>query len=161
MPVHGLPPISDPSSIVLVLGTMPGKESLRMGRYYAHPRNVFWRLAGEILGFDPTIDYADRTARLVGARVALWDVLQFCTRESSLDSDIMDPIANDFVAFFQRHPAVTRVYFNGSAAEDLYNEHVLAGLARTISYQRLPSTSPANASLPYAEKLASWSAIKP
>ena len=55
---------------------MPGAISLRQGRYYAHPRNAFWPIAAEILGFDPALDYALRLERLTQAGVALWDVLQ-------------------------------------------------------------------------------------
>ena len=67
-----------------MLGSMPGTISLRQGRYYAHPRNAFWPIAAEILGFDPALDYALRLERLTQAGVALWDVLQGCEREGSL-----------------------------------------------------------------------------
>jgi TDG/mug DNA glycosylase family protein len=90
----------------------------------------------------------------------VWDVLRSCKRPGSLDSRI-DPasvIANDFDTFFARHPTIERVCFNGAAAEALYRRHVVHTLAPTTQprYVRLPSTSPANASVPVTEKVRLW-----
>jgi TDG/mug DNA glycosylase family protein len=159
--IHGFPPIADPSPRVLILGTMPGKASLRANRYYAHPRNSFWPIMGEVLGFDPTIPYEERAEILRWRGIALWDVLQLCTRESSLDSDIDESsvVANDFAGFYAGHPDIRRVCFNGAKAADLYRRHVLPTLdARWAGLDalRLPSTSPANAGVPYVEKVRVW-----
>lgn len=163
MHVHGFSPIESAGATVLVLGTMPGKISLREQRYYAHPHNAFWRITGEILGFDPALPYEARAAALVAAGIALWDVLQACTRASSLDSDIVPDsvVPNDFGRFFAGHPRIRRVCFNGAAAANLYMKHVLPGLAPrpALDHVRLPSTSPANASVPFSEKLRAWRII--
>lgn len=163
MPIHGFEAVSDPKAVVLVLGTMPGKASLAAAQYYGHPRNLFWPFVGEVLGFEPSVGYTERTSQLIKARVAIWDVLQLCTRKSSLDSDIIDPVPNDFVSFFRKHPRIARVCFNGAKAEALYRKRVIGKLdvARSLEYVGLPSTSPANASLTRASKLARWNAIKP
>jgi TDG/mug DNA glycosylase family protein len=91
-------------------------------------------------------------------------VLRSCTRKSSLDSDIVESsiVPNDFVTFFSSHPAIHTVCFNGAKAEASYRKHVLRGLAShvEISYPRLPSTSPANASIPYERKLAAWGVVR-
>jgi double-stranded uracil-DNA glycosylase len=161
--VHGFPPIATPAARVLVLGTMPGRVSLAARQYYAHPRNAFWRIAGEVLGLDPALPYDARTAALGAAGIAVWDVLQLCTRESSLDSDI-DPrslVPNDFGAFFAEHRHVRRICFNGAKAMALYAKHVQPGIdgwTAEVEHVRLPSTSPANAGMPYVEKLRAWSA---
>ena len=51
--VYSFPPIASRTARVLILGTMPGRVSLRERQYYAHPQNAFWRIVGGILGFDP------------------------------------------------------------------------------------------------------------
>ena len=161
--VCGFPPIVAAGSRVLILGTMPGKESLRRQQYYAHPKNAFWKMVGEILGFDAESPYEVRASLLSASGVALWDVLQSCARESSLDSDIDrgTVVPNDFVDFFAAHPDIRRVCFNGAAAEELFRKHVqpLLSVQTKIEYVRLPSTSPANAAIPYAEKLRAWQVI--
>lgn len=143
---------------------MPGTMSLRERQYYANPRNAFWKIAAEILGFDAASPYPVRVSMLKAHGVALWDVLKSCTREGSLDSDI-DPatiVPNDFRRFFAGHPRIGRVYFNGARAQALYARHVQPNLpeARAVEYLRLPSTSPANAGVPQAEKLRAWRVIR-
>jgi len=140
---------------------MPGAASLAAGQYYAHPRNAFWRITAEVAGFDAEAPYAARTRALAEAGIALWDVLHSCVRPGSLDTGIEhdSEIANDFRAFFRAHPRIERVFFNGAKAEASYRRHVLPGIAVALRYHRLPSTSPAHASVPYARKLAAWRAI--
>jgi TDG/mug DNA glycosylase family protein len=163
MHVHSFPPIANSDARVLVLGTMPGIASLRAGQYYVHPRNSFWRIVGEILGFDPGSAYEARAASLVASQVALWDVLHSCTRESSLDSDIQPDtiVPNDFASFFARHQKIRRVCFNGATAANLYTKHVLPALENpaVFDHVRLPSTSPAHARMPFAEKVRAWRVI--
>ena len=161
--IHSFPPIQTPAARVLILGTMPGVASLRAQQYYAHPQNAFWKIIGTILGCDPASPYAARTSALSAAGIALWDVLKSCVREGSLDSDIDSGtiIPNDFPAFFTAHPHIGRIFFNGAHAEALFLRHVrplLAGRPE-IPHIRLPSTSPANASIPFAEKVRAWRAV--
>ena len=164
MHCRSFPPIAGSDSQVLILGTMPGKVSLREQQYYAHPQNLFWRITAEILGFDATSVYPLRVSSLKDHGVALWDVLQSCTRESSLDADIETStiVPNDFDRFFAACPCIRRVCFNGAKAAALYARHVEPFLqdAPTVEYVRLPSTSPANAAIPRAEKFRAWSVIK-
>jgi len=161
--LEGFPPVAAPGAHTLILGSMPGAASLAAQQYYAHRHNLFWPILGELLDFDPALPYAERTCRLADAGFALWDVLGACRRHGSLDSNIeTDSIeVNDFAAFFAAHPAIDRVFCNGTTAEQCFRRHVLAGLARDHAFElrRLPSTSPAHASLGFAAKLAAWRAI--
>ena len=163
MHVRSFPPIESARARVLILGTMPGKASLRAQQYYAHPQNAFWRIVGEIFRFDAQSAYATRSASLAASGVALWDVLKSCTREGSLDSDIESAaiVPNDFAAFFARHAKIRRVCFNGAKAEQLYMRHVRPLITDhpEIIHVRLPSTSPANASVSLPEKMRAWRAV--
>ncbi len=141
---------------------MPGRKSLAAREYYAHPQNAFWRIVGELLGIDPLSPYRKRVQALESARIALWDVLHSCTRAGSMDSkiDVDSEVANDFCAFFRKHAEITRVFFNGTKAAASFNRHVLPALGiRGLRYIRLPSTSPANASIAYERKLESWQVV--
>ena len=153
--LRGLPPIIDDSARLLILGNMPSVMSLAAQQYYANPRNAFWRITGEIFGFDAEAPYEDRTAALRAHGVAVWDVLRSCRREGSLDSAVEPDsmVANDFASLFDDYPRSTRVFFNGAAAEKNFDR-----LVREIGrsrYRRLPSTSPAQ-TMRYEDKLAAW-----
>ena len=157
--VHSFAPIADENAEVLILGSMPGRASLAAGQYYAHRQNAFWRILCELLRIDPSSAYEVRAQALKSARIALWDVLQSCTREGSLDAAIErdTQIANDFRSFFDAHEQIRRVFFNGAAAEACFTRHVLPEIEkRAIRYVRLPSTSPAHASMSFEQKLEAW-----
>lgn len=161
--IRSFPPLADASARILILGSMPGEESLRAGQYYAHPRNAFWKLMGELFDAGAELPYQRRTQQLKKSGIALWDVLASCLRKGSLDSAIAtDSInANDFQAFFAAHRNITQVFFNGATAERSFRMHVLPGLtAQSLQLTRLPSTSPAHAALSYAQKRTAWCAIK-
>ena len=160
--IQSFPPIENPAAKVLILGSMPGMESLRAGQYYAHPRNAFWSIMGDLVGAAPTLPYEARIQKLKSAGIALWDVLASCTRHGSMDADIeADSIcANDFASFFLNHPCITQVVFNGTMAERFFRKHVQHLLEpRMLNCRRLPSTSPANASMQYGQKLSAWKVI--
>jgi len=155
--LEGLPPIVGDDARVLILGNMPSVMSLAARQYYGNPRNGFWRITGAIFGFDSSAAYDDRVASLCARGVAVWDVLRHCRREGSLDSAVErnSMVANDFEVFFDAHPAIDRVYFNGASAEKNFGR--LVGIDRGLRYRRLPSTSPAQ-TMRDEDKLAAWRA---
>lgn len=160
--IHSFKPIENLDAEILILGTMPGSASLAAGQYYAHTRNTFWRIISELLKLDDESLYEVRVQALKSARIAVWDVLQSCTREGSLDAMIERDtlIANDFYTFFQSHKKISHVFFNGAKAEAYFMRHVLPNInIDNISFLRLPSTSPANASIPFEAKLKEWRII--
>jgi hypoxanthine-DNA glycosylase len=141
-----------------VLGTLPGEESLRRQEYYAHPRNLFWPIAFGLFDDTPALLYPDRLSFVLGRRIALWDVCASGQRLASADATIRAEIPNAIDELIDAHPGIRAIAFNGSGARRLYHRHFapLPGLV----YLALPSTSPAYASLGFAEKLARWRALR-
>ncbi|MBA4741546.1 MAG: DNA-deoxyinosine glycosylase [Azoarcus sp.] len=159
--LQAFPPLIAPGAHTLILGSMPGLASLAAHAYYAHPRNAFWPIVGDLLDFDAAAPYAARVAALTAAAYALWDVLGACRREGSLDASI-DPASlevNDFATFLAENTGIERIFFNGGFAERSFRRHVLPLPGCTPALMGLPSTSPANASLTLADKRAAWRAI--
>ncbi len=164
--IHSFAPVMGSGAHTLILGSMPGKASLRAQQYYAHPRNAFWRIMEAHFSVAYELPYHQRLKELNDCGIAVWDVLKMCTRESSLDSDIVSSsiVTNDFIHLFEKHPSIDRVFFNGAKAEDTYLKHVhpqTKDLFPQIRLQRLPSTSPAHASLNLAGKIKAWACIVP
>ena len=143
-----------------MLGSVPSEASLAAGQYYAYRHNQFWRITGELCGFDPAVPYARRKAALRRAGIALWDVVESCVRKGSLDSAIRaDSIrVNDFASFLAAHPAIRRVCFNGRKAESAWRRRVAPTIRQShrLDYRLLPSTSPAHAGMSYRSKLRVW-----
>lgn len=163
MHIRGFPPISREDARILILGSMPSRESLARQEYYAHPRNAFWPIVCGLLSISSG-EYPERIAGLRERHVAVWDVLKACFRSSSLDSDIDDRtiVTNDFEGFLKAHTDIGRIYFNGAKAESVYRRRVLPALPSELAskrLQRLPSTSPAHAGLSLAEKTRAWRVI--
>lgn len=113
-------PIAAKGCRVLILGTMPGAESLRRQQYYAFERNHFWRLMFEIFLEEYSEDYHTRTTLLKEHHIALWDVLKHCERETSSDTKIRNPEPNDFKMLLQQHTDIRHIFFNGKKAEELF-----------------------------------------
>lgn len=157
---QGFPPILGEAPRVLILGSLPSVASVKAGQYYGHPRNAFWPIMGSLFGFDARALYAERCAALIANGVAVWDVLQAAERPGSLDAAIRrdSERVNDFAALFASHPSLTHVFFNGSAAEQLFRRHVTAA-GQGMTTIRLPSTSPAHASMTLAGKREAWAAV--
>jgi hypoxanthine-DNA glycosylase len=155
MQINSFIPIANRNSTILILGTMPGNDSLKYAQYYAHPRNVFWKLLFEIYNTKYAAEYNLKKQLLQNNHIALWDVLEGCFRQSSLDSDITEEKPNDIEVFLEKYPNIKHIVFNGKAAQQYfkkYFKHI------SVSSIVMPSTSPANA-IPYAKKLAEWKNI--
>lgn len=162
--VSGFPPVIGPRPRVLILGSMPSIASLEQRQYYAHPRNAYWQIMGDLFDAGPERPYGARLAALKAHGIALWDVLESCVRPGSLDSSICDDTArtNGFGDLFAGHPTIRHVFFNGLKAAGVFRRAVLPELGDPgdLVLTTLPSTSPAHASQTYAQKLRAWSRIR-
>ena len=152
---EGFPPILGAEPRVLILGSLPSRKSLDQRQYYGHPQNAFWKIMRTLLGARGSYD--ERSAAIAAAGVAVWDVLARAVRPGSMDADIDmgSAVANPLGPFLEREASVGLVAFNGRAAESMFRRFV-PGPLRPLEYVRLPSTSPAYASLTLAEKTERW-----
>lgn len=158
MIVQSFAPIAAPDAKILILGSMPGVASLEADQYYAHPRNAFWSIMGEMFGAGWDKPYAERQSILKSKGVAVWDVLKLCQREGSLDSNIRAEIPNDFAVFFAAHPNIQCIALNGAKAAKSFAKHAGSLAPDAAVTFPLPSTSPAHASMSVEAKCARWRA---
>lgn len=153
------PPVVDADTRLLILGSLPGDASLAAGRYYAHPRNLFWRLVGEALEADlEALAYEDRLATLLARGVGLWDTVASARRDGSLDSAIRDPEEADLARLIHSLPDLRAVAFNGASSARIGLRR-LAPFSDRLTLLPLPSSSPANAAVPYEAKRDAWRGI--
>lgn len=162
--IAGFDPIVGLNAKVLVLGSVPGRRSLQEGRYYAQPGNSFWPIVERLFANGQVLDYEQRCDLLRENGVALWDVIHLAERPgSSSDSGIqLDTVVpNDIVGFLCEHTGIVHVFFNGRRADDVFGQHFgsTPPVGRDIEMRCLPSTSGANATMPFDVKLASWRQI--
>lgn len=128
---HGIPPVFDERSEVLVLGTMPSPKSREAAFFYGHPQNRFWRVLAALFDEPVPEDNAERADLLLRHHIALWDVLESCDIRGASDASIANPHPNDLSRVLEKAPV--RYYAKLCEAA--------SGLAAEV----LPSPSPANA----------------
>ncbi len=149
----GLPPVVNHATRILILGSFPGTASLQAQQYYAHPRNQFWALLSAVLQTDlQGLDYPQRLDWLLQNKIGLWDVIAGCQRAGSLDSGIRNARTNQFDWLREQCPDLQRVCFNGKTSGKFAPQFASAGTTTVV----LPSSSPANAQLSFAQKLVFW-----
>lgn len=123
-------PIVDGNTKILILGTLPGPESIATSQYYASPKNGFWKIIFALYGQRPPVDYGEKCAFLLQHNIGIWDVLGSADREGFEDANIENAVPNNFIFFIKRHPKIQGLIFNGKGAENeflkafpvLYNE---------------------------------------
>lgn len=165
MVLESFPPCVDIDARILILGSMPGRASLEAQRYYAHPRNQFWWIMSELLKgsmVDVSMpeDYPERLAWLRSHQIGLWDVLKFCERDGSLDSNIKvaTEVANPLPELIETLRSLQLVIFNGKKAEQAFKRYCADSVInRRVKFVCLPSSSPANAATSKECKLEQWS----
>ncbi|MGR6904240.1 DNA-deoxyinosine glycosylase [Lysinibacillus sp. BSL11] len=155
-------PIVDSATRVLIVGSMPGKQSLEKQQYYGNPRNHFWPILGELLEIAIPNDYTERIALLKNNAIGLWDTIATCEREGSLDAAIRNEKPNDFQTLFEQYPNIQLVLFNGAKAFEVFKKHIGLELLDGRAYKKMPSTSPIPGKniKTFTEKLEDWRIIQ-
>ena len=154
---HGIAPIYDENSRILILGSFPSVRSREVGFYYGHPQNRFWRTLAEVLEA-PVAETTDEKRRfLLAHRIALWDVIASCEITGSADSTIRNAYPNDPTEILRIAP-IWAIYTNGQTAHRLYRRYLEPQIGRTAIC--LPSTSPANAAWTQPKLTQAWRIIR-
>jgi hypoxanthine-DNA glycosylase len=149
------PPIINRASTVLILGSMPSVRSLQTQQYYGHPQNQFWKLIAELLGVKKWKDYAHKKETILKHGIALWDVLDSCLREGSMDAAIREHRVNDLEAFLKKYPRIKVIFCDsGTAFKLLQKKYKVLPVPVFV----LPSPSPAY-TIPFKTKLSAWTKI--
>jgi len=155
--IQSFEPIIGNSPHLLILGTIPGKDSLRKNEYYGHARNNFWKIIYQLHGQRFETDYKLKTNFLKENGIALWDVCRSANRKSSLDVDIKNEQPNAIAALIEANPTIKTIAFNGQKAEKLYFNY--NPKIDHLTYLTLLSTSPANAAFSFEQKLVDWGRV--
>lgn len=138
---HLISPVYNAQSRVLILGTMPSPKSRKVGFYYGHPQNRFWRIMANILHAPFPQTTEERRELMLSRNIALWDVLQSCTIQGAGDASIRDAVPNDIAPILQAAD-IRAIFTTGKKAYALYQRLIRPHVGRDAIV--LPSTSPAN-----------------
>jgi TDG/mug DNA glycosylase family protein len=152
-----VPDVLGPGLSVVFCGINPGRWSAAAAAHFANPRNDFWRLLAEA-GLTPRQLSPEEQWELLELSLGLTNAAERTTPGSS------DLRRADFAGAAERLERIAvelrprSIAFVGKAAyEGAFRERPALGpQERQLGETRLfvlPSTSPANASVPYEERL--------
>jgi TDG/mug DNA glycosylase family protein len=166
MLVQGFDPIVGKNARIVILGTLPGEESLSVRQYYGDSSNAFWYIIQQLFGIARGLSYDEIRQSLIKNRIAVWDVLQRAQRSGSQDSKIIagTEVANDFAAFFSAYPSIKGVFFNGGKPKKYFHKLVIPVLQMEAGFPRLnpalQSTSGVNTHHTAEKKVELWRVVK-
>lgn len=129
----GLEPLVGKNARILILGSLPGDESIRKQEYYANPKNMFWDVMSRILNETVPDGYTEKKKYLERHGIALWDILYSADRVGSLDKDLKDEKFNDIGKLLQDNPSIERIVVNGGKAKKLMIKYLRSNKLPTKS----------------------------
>jgi TDG/mug DNA glycosylase family protein len=156
-PPSAVPDVLAPDLEAVFCGINPGRVSAAAGQHFANPRNDFWRLLHDA-GFTPRLLAPGEQLELPRLGYGLTNAAYRTTRGSG------DLRRGDFAGAAERLEQIAAelrprflAFVGKEGYRGAFNERPELGLqARTLGDTRLfvlPSTSPANAAVPYPERL--------
>ena len=146
---HPFDPIVFKDTETLILGSFPSIKSFEHNFYYAHPSNKFWKILEEVTTY-PINNRDQKLWLLKEAKLGLWDMVEKCSRDNSLDSSLENEEVNDIAGFLEAHPSIKKLAFTGKKSEALFKTHFSHLEIETVY---LPSPSSAYAKMPFEEKV--------
>jgi hypoxanthine-DNA glycosylase len=154
---EALQPLIDNSTVILIMGTMAGEQSIAKQQYYANRGNLFWKILFTIFEEEFSAHYEDRKVLLTKYGIGLWNVLKNCKREGSSDAKITEETINNFESLHKQFPNIKYVFFESKTATKYFHKHTRT--QEGVTYATLPSTSGLNAGLTKAEKMEQWKVV--
>lgn len=159
-----VPDFLAPGVGVVFCGINPGLASAAAGAHFANPRNDFWRLL-YAAGFTPRLLEPKEASELVDLGIGITNAARRTTRGSG------DLRKSDFAGAAERLEEIARtlrprvIAFVGKTAySGVFGERPEHGLQKrrlgATALFVLPSTSPANAAVPWAERLRWFRALR-
>lgn len=153
--IKGFQPILPDQAKILILGSMPSIKSLEKQEYYGHPSNRFWKIIGLLFKTEFN-NYQEKVATLKKHHIALWDIIDECYREGSLDSAIKQEKTNSIEGLLKENPSIQAIFCNGAKSYQLVSKKLTNC---SIPIYQLPSTSSANQSKPFEAIYQEWTKI--
>ncbi|MDE6475434.1 MAG: DNA-deoxyinosine glycosylase [Erysipelotrichaceae bacterium] len=150
--LHSFPPIIAKEPKIMILGSMPSVVSLQKQEYYGFKHNRFWKIMGHYFQKE-FYSYEEKVTLIKQNHIILWDVIQTCEREGSLDAQIKKVKCNDIVSLWKRYPTLKAIICNGKKSYELYQKHCQEIALPCIV---LPSTSNANRTIKEEELKRQW-----
>ena len=147
---YGFPPLLCEEPRIIILGTLPGGESLEHKQYYYSNSNRIWKVLCYLTGEPMPADYSQKKALLAKYHIVLWDYYESAIRPGSDDKDIRDARPNNIAGFLAEHPTIKVIGINGFGKYLKFGERIKRSLAdvpgmANVRILRLPETSGGNA----------------
>lgn len=152
----GLLPLVGENPKLLILGSLPGDESIKQQKYYSNPRNQFWKIINHL--FTKHINETDEEL-LKRNRIALWDCCIAAKRVGSLDSGFVfnSEKPNNLKEFLDIYPSIKTIILNGKTKTFyLYNKF----FSDIDNIKVLPLVSTSSVAGGIDKKITEWSIIK-
>lgn len=150
---HGIEPVFDTGSNILILGSFPSVRSREQGFFYGHPRNRFWKVIAAVTGSEVPETIEEKKKLLIENHIAVWDVIARCDIHGSSDASIKNAEPND-IGLILNTARIRGVFCNGTKSFELYEKYIEPYI--NIKAVKLPSTSPANAAWSLERLTAKW-----
>ena len=122
--VHGIDPVYDQNSEILILGSFPSVKSREACFFYGHPRNRFWPVLAALRREPLPASTKEKRNFLLRNHIAVWDVIESCDIEGSSDSSIRNAVPNN-LNLILKTASIRQIYTNGGVSAKLYDKYCL------------------------------------